>query len=299
MKKQSVAQQRREIFMSIYGVKTFSEILGQFETDYNKFKNRGFSKIQELYGRYSYAIFFMYSPSSIRNNLVKFKNVIKANGGKYQANAEKIFTIDAVYAPIKQSDLNTKKALKADIDSGNSEAQNIDPTKIIKDIEKLKEELENKTYVVKGNQKEEQVRAYILLPLLGLSTGRRFTEILKTLVVYKAKGKVMFKGLLKGNSDAIEGNIIGLSYQEIQGYLKELRAFVKTDSMTINEVNSKYAKVFNNNLKRKGFKNVKATRHNYSVAGSQLFKRDNESVTDTITRILGHKEVFVSALNYT
>ncbi len=44
--------------------------------------------------------------------------------------------------------------------------------------------------------------------------------------------------------------------------------------------------------------NVKALRHNYSVAGSQLFKRDGETIEDTITRILGHREVFTSALNY-
>jgi len=57
--------------------------------------------------------------------------------------------------------------------------------------------------------------------------------------------------------------------------------------------------VFNNALKRLGFQNVKATRHNYSVAGSQLFKREGESIEDTITRILGHRENFTSALNYT
>ena len=52
-------------------------------------------------------------------------------------------------------------------------------------------------------------------------------------------------------------------------------------------------------MKRLGVSNVKATRHNYSVAGSQLFKKENESLEETITRILGHKEIFSSALNYT
>ena len=52
-------------------------------------------------------------------------------------------------------------------------------------------------------------------------------------------------------------------------------------------------------MKRIGVTNVKSTRHNYSVAGSQLFQKEGETIEDTITRILGHKEVFTSALNYT
>jgi len=47
-----------------------------------------------------------------------------------------------------------------------------------------------------------------------------------------------------------------------------------------------------------GYKDVKELRHYYAVAGSQLFKRKNETVEDTITRILGHRESFTSALNY-
>ncbi len=40
----------------------------------------------------------MYSPSSIRNNLVAFKNIIKALGGKYMANALEVFTIENIYS---------------------------------------------------------------------------------------------------------------------------------------------------------------------------------------------------------
>ncbi|MCK4442208.1 MAG: hypothetical protein KAU90_09370, partial [Sulfurovaceae bacterium] len=87
-------------------------------------------------------------------------------------------------------------------------------------------------------------------------------------------------------------------YKEVQGYLRELRKFVDTD-LTENQINSKYSRVFNNATKRLlGYKNVKDLRHNYAIAGSQLFKRENETIEDTITRILGHKEAFTSALNY-
>jgi len=293
----STNEQRREVFQEIYEVSLFSEVLDLFEKDYNSCKNKGLSKIQDLYKRYSYAIFFLYSPSSIRNNLVKFKNIIKKNGGKYEANAIEVFTIDAIYAPIKAKDEEVKKELKANVQAG--ETTDLNPQKVIDEINDFKEELEKRTYSLSRNQKEEQVRAYRIVAMLGLATGRRFTELMKTLKIKKKGTKITFDGLLKGNNQAIEGNIIGLTYLEVKKYLEELRAFAQTKEMEENEVNAKYAKVFNNAMKRLGVDNVKTTRHNYSVAGSQIFKREGESLEDTITRILGHKEVFTSALNYT
>jgi hypothetical protein len=293
----NIQKQRREVFKEIYGVELFHEVLEQFEADYNSHKNKGLKQVQELYKHYSYAIFFMYSPSSIRNNLVKFKNLIKKHGGKYQANALEAFTVEAIYTPIKKRDEEVHKEQKAKIQAG--ENTKIDPNEVIEQIEALKKELDTKSYSLGRNQKEEQVRAYRIVAMLGLSTGRRFTELMKTLTISKYGTKLTFDGLLKGNNKAIEGNIIGLSYKEVKGYLKELRAFAKTEEMTESEVNAKYAKVFNNAMKRIGVTNVKSTRHNYSIAGSQLFKKEGDSIEDTITRILGHKEVFTSALSYT
>ena len=290
-------QQRREVFKNIYGVNHFSDILELFEQDYNRYKNKGLSNIQELYKRYSYAIFFMYSPSSIRNNLVKFKNVIKKNGGKYQKNALDFFTIDEIYAPIKTKDEERKQELKEALRKGDN--TKIDPSVVEQQINAIKEELETRSYNMSRNQKEEQVRAYRILAMLGLSSGRRFTELMKTLEITKRGSKITFDGLLKGNNKSIEGHLIGLEYKEFKKYLKELRSYANAEKMTEQEVNAKYAKVFNNALKRLGFTNVKALRHNYAVAGSQLFKKDGESVEETITRILGHKEILTSALNYT
>ena len=332
-KHDEVAKQRAEIFKTIYGVKRglFSEVLDLFEEDYKKHRNRGINKILELYRDYSYAIFFMYSPSSIRNNLVKFKNIIKKHGGKYQANALEAFTIDNIYTPLKKKDEEVKKELKGKVKSGNS--TDIDPNRVIDQINRIKGILENKSYTVAPNQEEKQVRAYLIFAMLALATGRRFTEILKTFDIKKKGTKITFSGLLKGNSKTIDGNIIGLDYKGIKKYLKELRDYVKTENMTESEVNKKYARVFNNAIERfvkqgliddfeneedkykekyittgknKGetkkirtYPSPKTLRHRYSIVGSKLFKKDNESIEDTITRILGHKEVFTSALNYT
>jgi len=297
-KHDETAKERAELFNSIYGVNRMNDILELFRADYNSVKNRSLEGVQKLYKKYSYAIFFMYSPSSIRNNLVKFKNVINKESGKYKANALEAFTVEEIYKPLKKKDEAKKRELKKEVREGSADSQNIDPQIIINKIKELRNILISKGYAVAKNQKEEQVRAYYILALLGLATGRRFTEILKTLKLSKRKNKIYFDGLLKGNDEKIEGHIIELSYKEVQGYLRELRKFVDTD-LTENQINAKYSRVFNNAVKRLlGYKNVKDLRHNYAIAGSQLFKLENETIEDTITRILGHKEAFTSALNY-
>jgi hypothetical protein len=292
-----IERDRREVFETIYGVKTFSEVLKLFKSDYKKVKNKGIRNVQELYRNYSYAIFYMYSPSTIRNNLVKFKNAIKSGGGKYRSNALEAFSVENVYAPIRKEEKEPLEAKKEAVRSGTNEK--IDPQSLIIRILAFQHALDSGSYEIKQSQKEKQVRAYHIVAMLGLATGRRFTELMKTLIISKRGSKITFDGLLKGNNEKIEGNIIGLSYSDVKKYLKELREYSNADEMTAPQVNAKYAKVFNSAMKRLGVENVKSTRHDYSVAGSQLFKREHESIEDTITRILGHREIFVSALNYT
>ncbi len=323
----NIQQQRKEVFKEIYGVSIFSDILDLFEQDYNRHKNKGLSKVQELYRTYSYAIFFMYSPSSIRNNLVKFKNVIKKNGGKYQANALEMFTIDAVYTPIKRKDEARKERITEKVLSGDSKEETITKEVLVNQIETIKKELDTKSYSVASNQKEEQVRAYRILFMLALAMGRRFTENMKTLEVSKRGTKITFKGLLKGNSEAIEGHIIGLTYKDVKTYLKELRAYAQTENMTESQINTKYSKVFNNALKRFGengliapellayFKsvkrehkgelvdgepNIKGCRDIYAKVGSIIFhdKKIDRDRTQTASRILGHSYVIQSSEGY-
>jgi len=298
-KHSEIAKERAKIFEDIYGVSKMSDILELFRKAYNAVKNKNLDGVQKLYRDYSYAIFFMYSPSSIRNNLVRFKNIINEEGGKYKANAIESFTIDSIYTPLKKKDKEVKIKLKEEVRAGESDSQNIDPTIIVEKIKELRQIITSKSYHIAKNQNEPQVRAYHLLAILGLATGRRATELLKTLKLSKRGEKYYFEGLLKGNDKKIEGNIIELSYKEVQGYLRELRKFADTKELSESQVNSKYSRVFNNAIKRLlGYKNVKDLRHNYAIAGSQLFKRENETIEDTITRILGHREVFTSALNY-
>jgi hypothetical protein len=308
-KHDDIAKQRREVFETVYKVSRLVDILKQFRERYNEVKNSSVEEVQALYKDYSYAIFFMYSPSAIRNNLVKFKKIINEEGGKYRAIAEEAFTIDNVYAPVKAKDEEVKREYRESVRAGESKSQKIDPKRIQDQIKELMKKLEKRNYEVARNQDERQVRAYHILALLGLATGRRFTELIKTLKISKRGDKVLFSGLLKGNDKAIEGHIIPpMTDSLVKKYLRELRRLLNLiakekkqptiEELTENQINSRYSRVFNNAVKKMGFVNVKALRHNYSIAGSQLFRKQNETIEDTITRILGHREVFPASLNY-
>ena len=295
-----LADDRAIVFKSIYGVSKFTDILDLFREKYATVKDEDVRGIQSLYKEFSYAIFYMYSPSTIRNNLVSFKNIIKEEGGTLQAIALETFTIEAIYAPVKARDQAIKEKLRQKFRDGETESQNADPKIVINKIKELKKIVDSKSYLdgITNRQKPEQVESYYLLALLGLATGRRATELLKTLVLSKRGDKHYFEGLLKGNHK-IGANIIELSYKETQGYLRRLRRIVKTKELTEKQVNTKYSRVLNNAIKRiMGYSNVKGLRHNYTVAGSRLFNRKNEDLKETATRILGHKEVFESSLNY-
>jgi hypothetical protein len=295
-----VSEDRVKIFMSVFGVSRLAEVLKLFEADYDRCKNTSVKRVNNLYRDYSYAIFYDYSPSSIRNNLVKFKKIIERSGGKYQAIALECFNVRGIYAPIKANDLERKVELKKSVKAEESGAFDTEIVSNVKrEIEKLSRTIEDRTYEVRGNQKESRVRSYYMVTVLALATGRRFTEIVKTLKMSRKASFITFSGLLKNNELKISGNIISLKYPDIQRYLREIRKDLGTGDMTEEEVNSKYAKVFNNFIKRVGHKNIKELRHLYSMAGSQLFKIEGETKEETITRILGHKEVFTSALNYT
>ena len=289
-------EERAKVFKEIYGVSRQVDILEQFEVEYNSCKNRNLGKVEKLFSKYSISIFYKYALNSVSNNLDKFKNVIIECGGKYESNALTFFTIEGVGMMKKKESRETKKVIRDNIRLGKNDM--VDPQVVIDRIQALDKELREKSYTIGSNQKEDQVRAYRIVTMLGLATGRRFTELMKTFEMSKHGTKIMFTGLLKGNNEAIEGNIIALTYLEVKKYLKELRAFADTEGMTEGEVNSKYAKVFNNAMKRLNFVNVKYTRFLYSQAGGVLFNEEGESLEQTITRILGHREVFSASLSY-
>jgi len=153
-KHSEIAKERAEVFKVIYGVSKMIDILDLFREDYKKVKNKSLSGVQKLYKDYSYAIFYMYNPSSIRNNLVRFKNVIREEGGKYEAIALEAFTVNNVYIPLKKKDAKKKRELKQKVRRNESDSQNNSPSVVINKIKELRQIITAKSYHVAKNQKD-------------------------------------------------------------------------------------------------------------------------------------------------
>ena len=289
---------RRETFKTVYGVETIKEVSEQFRTDYNKLKNKknGFDDVSSLFQKYVLSITFLYSTTSIKNNLGIFRKVINEEGGIWKETVKSSFYIFDVYRAVTA---NTEQGIIKKEENQKSLEFNVKS-----EILKIKLMLENETYEVGRNQTIEQVRSYYISYLLGLSTGRRFTEILKTVTIVKNGKCYLFKGILKKDKNQkseIEANLLYLSIDEAKAYLKELRTFInaklkatKKKSLkdaTEGEINATFSKVFNNAIKRvtgDKIQNFHELRHYYTIEGTAVFKKGSESDKDTRYRILGH-----------
>lgn len=302
---------RADLFKTVYGVETTKEILEVFRADYRVIKNiegtksESLQKAINIFQKYLLAISYLYKVSSINNNLQAFKKVIKEEGGEIEEQVSRAFHFgggkgDTIPSIHKLLSANTTK--KVEEREANKSTNTF---KIIREIERVKSILDTKSYRVASNQSYSQVRSYYLAYILGLSTGRRFTELLKTVTIHSLKSGLFFRGILKKDltgSRQIEANIIHLSETEVKGYLKELRTYLDTKlkatkkkslaTISLKEINPIFSKVYNNAVKRISndqVPNFHELRHHYTIEGTELFKRDGESERETRYRILGHE----------
>ena len=290
---------RKDTFKEVYGVESIKEVSEQFKKEYRKIKNEkdGFDKISNLFQKYVLSITLLYSVTSMKNNLKLYRNIINKEGGIWKDTVKSSFYIFDVYKAVLE---NTEKKLEA-----KEEAQKEIAFEVKDEIEKVKILLDRRAYIVANNQNEKQVRSYYLSYILGLSTGRRFTEIFKTTSFRKKGNKFIYSGILKKYSDSkeeIEANFLYLSSKEVKGYMKELREYLDTkltstknkslEETTEEEINTIFSKVYNNSIKRitKGVvPNFHELRHYYAIEGTIVFKINDETDEQTRYRILGHR----------
>jgi hypothetical protein len=149
----------------------------------------------------------------------------------------------------------------------------------VDNFDKRVEEKKIKVFSPKNTDRE---KAYYISFLLGLVTGRRQVELLKTLEVGSKKGKATFRGLSKpsledrlkeekGIKVVKDGNVIFMSVKDVQKYLRLLRKLLPTEDMTSVAVNKKYNAVFN-----KAFKDrLINSEINITKDGNHLFSNDD------------------------
>ena len=201
---------REKTFKSVYGVEAPKEVLGLFIEDLKQVKRKSKSKqyqgLLELLLKYSYAIFYDYKTVSIINNRLKYRQ--EAMKILNSEDVEEAFSFIARATEPKQP-----KAPKKDLNDSSN-------TCIAKDeINRLKEELDTKSYKLAKGQKEEDKQVFIKVALVALSTGARLKEITETLELSSKKGVIYFSN----GEDIEEGVILELDVKTVRGYLKDIK----------------------------------------------------------------------------
>ena len=202
---------REDTFKSVYGVEAPKAVLGLFIEDLKQVKRKSKAKqyqgLLELLLRYSYAIFYDYKTVSIINNRLKYRQ--EAMKILNSEDVEEAFSFIA-----RATEPKEPKTPKKDINNSSN-------TCIAKDeINRLKEELDTKSYTLAKGQKEEDKQAFIKVALVALSTGARLKEITETLELSSRKGVTYF---INGDNEE-EGVILEIDIKTIRAYLKDIRS---------------------------------------------------------------------------
>jgi hypothetical protein len=256
----------------IYGVehnnKVPSNIINLFKKDFQKTRSQ--KAIDSLLIKYTPAIYLLCSTSTIINNFRSYRQAIKEVENKYTSYALEAFEPPIGLArqaknrseDVKRINRNARLA-----EDNKAHAQQV--VKVERRIKALKKIVDKESFSVHRNQSKEDVKAYYVTFLLAYATGRRFSEILKTLSIKKRGDYYIYQGLLKGSYDQTKVRSIGLSPKEVIFYLKMLRKLIDCSSLTLKEVNSKYSRKFGNKLK--SLYSIKRTRMNLKTGLKETY----------------------------
>jgi len=233
------------------------------------------------------------------------RNIIKEVNDQFQDYALELFILPAdAYERIKKAD--TKKVIDKLKDK---ETYSLDEVKEV--IATLKEQVKkalklgtnvtieqwkNAGLPIAKQQTVERARAYLFTAYLAFVTGRRITELLKTLSLVKKENKWYFKGIAKKGHENEEVPAITLDndFDFLNKVLKQIRKDIDATKMTNVQVNSKFNHVFNRALK--SITGLKYTYHDLREIYADLAYRefglkdgtDREEI-DYKSDILGHQ----------
>lgn len=281
----------------LYGTNKAGQILTLFKRDIEKVK--AYTDIILLMKKYMPFIYLGNSHSTINNRFIDVKNAIKASKivDKYKNKLLEAFTPSVDFYRVR-SEIREQQLLEK-IDNNEKKELNFnlaDFDKIISELYKLgfDKDLEKYPYKIGSRQTKEQIRAYYLAAYLALTTGRRLTEILKTMELRKYKDTIKIKGLLKKkNEEENESyNLIVLDdNQKVLNAYKELRKIFEVGDLTERQVNQKFNARFNTFLQTKIFPNSDLSFHDlrkiYLLKAYEKFG-NNEDFDEFASKILIH-----------
>lgn len=208
---------RSELLVALYGADQKKDLLSLFKKDLEEIKGRQSEKYTHLLEtiiKYSHAIIFDHSIQTAHNYRQAFMTTAKQTLSIESKEIEKAFSfLNRTEKSLIETALQPKEE---DIIVNNEPLECV----AYSEIERLKSELDNKTYVLTRGQKEEDKEAYIKIALLALSTGARLKEITETMSVAQEKGRAYF---ITSEDSKEEGVVLSLDVKTIRGYLKDVQ----------------------------------------------------------------------------
>ena len=240
--------QLADIYDVDHNNKVPSNIIKLFKKDFKKVRSQ--KAIDALLIKYIPAIYLLCSTSTIINNFRSYRQAIKTIESKHTTYA--LETFEPPHGMARQAKNKSEEVKKINrnarlVEDNKDHAKQV--VKVEQRVKELKRIVDEEDFKVHSNQIKEDVKAYYVAFLLAYATGRRFSELLKTLSIKKRGDHYIYQGLLKGSYDQTKVRSIGISPQEVIYYLKMLRKIIDCSSLTLNEVNSKFARKFGNKLK--------------------------------------------------
>ena len=318
--KDNVPQEERtheDIVKIFYGVSALKEVRELFKQDLLKCEDK--RDVALTVTKYiPYCWMGARSIKTVARYYADMRNVIKDVNDNFQNYALELFSVPQdVYERIKKAD--TKKVLdKLEADRETFEVKDIESTisslkETVKKALELGSEVTIEQWKANGlpsskQQTVDRARAYLFATYIAFVTGRRLTEILKTLSLVKKEDGWYYKGILKKGSESVEIKAYSLysDYELLSKLFKQLREDIDTSNMTNQEVNSKFNHIFNRALKN--ITGLKYTYHDLREIFAEMayLKYGNKNGSDRekenfISDILGHeinKDRLVSANHY-
>lgn len=243
-----------------YGVSTLKEVREMFKTDLlncNEKKDVALTVTKYI----PYCWMGGRKINTVKRYYTDLRNVIKDVNDQYQEFALELFSIPSdVYERLSEAD---KKKVLEKLDNKEtfdvSQIQNTmdelkDYIKIAQNLGEAAtaEDLKGAGIPIAKQQKPSQARAYLYASYLALATGRRNTEILKSLELVKKRNVWYYKGLTKKGLPDMEVKAVALDedFDFLKGLISQIRKDVDTTKLSNQEVNSKYNHVFNRSFKR-------------------------------------------------
>ena len=284
-----------EALLELYGTRNLADLAEMFGKDVRK-KD---ANVDEVIARYMPALWLGQSLATVAVRYSTFRGTLKGTRNKNANEALKklIFPREATEL-INQ--ISNEKAKE------KKHSEEYDHEMVMNLIKKLHNMIENKDFPRpnSGRQKPEAVEVYHLAAYLALVTGRRFTEILKTLEIAKHGKNVKFDGLIKKpeDEDELENAYLLDDYRTVKKALKRLRELFNATNLTNDEVNKKHSYTFNRYLKNNILHSDKYTFHDlrrlYANACYELYADESFDEADFVNFVLGHKVEYTVADRY-